>query len=55
MQVLPCIYVIANPKNSELFPLCKDGMNHGDQKSDRISVLFTISVLLEAIVFLGFG
>ncbi|WP_315790121.1 hypothetical protein [Fischerella sp. JS2] len=54
MQVLPCIYVIANPKNSELF-LHHKLIHRGDQKSDRISVLFRIYVLRVAIVFPGFG
>ena len=64
MQLLLCIDVIANPKNSELLGYVNDGkeedaMNRvstrGDRKNDRIPILFTISVLLGTIAFSGLG
>ncbi|MEH2420982.1 MAG: hypothetical protein V7K48_08640 [Nostoc sp.] len=60
-----CIDVIANPKNSELFALCKcrEGRRRdesllykgGDRKNDRIPILFVISVLPGAMSATGYA
>ena len=42
MQVLPCIYVIANPKNSHLFLVCKDAIH---RVSTSVAPVFSFPTL----------